>query len=29
LAAACTLHWTQGLTLDYLAFEPTNVINMV
>jgi hypothetical protein len=25
LVVACTIHWAQGLTLDYLAFEPTNV----
>jgi len=25
LAIACTIHRTQGLTLDYLTFDPTNV----
>jgi hypothetical protein len=25
LVATCTIHQTQGLTLDYLAFDPTNV----
>jgi hypothetical protein len=25
LDAACTIHQTQGLSLDYLTFDPTNV----
>ncbi len=24
LATTCIIHWTQGLTFDYLAFDPTN-----
>jgi len=25
LVTTGTIHWTRGLTLDYLAFDPTNV----
>jgi hypothetical protein len=25
LAASCIIHQTQGLTLDYLTFDPTNI----
>ncbi len=25
LATTCTIHWTQGLTLDYLGFDPINI----